>query len=221
MSSLNQLLRQLPIILVVIVIAYLAGQYMMQKQLESPEKRLEIAQQALGEGQEGLAEHLLRPLAEKGNARAQYALGHLYSIGLGVKADPKLAEQWTRLAADQGLSEAEQQLGQMYMNGSGPTQDFVKAEEWLGKAARKGDSAAQRELGELYQYGWGVKQDLVQAYAWYLTAAANGDRKAPHLRDALVHELDTQQLSDAQTKSERLLGEQKKPASTTEQEKAS
>ena len=210
MSSFKQLIRQLPIFLVVIVIAYLAGQYMIQKELESPEKRLELARQALGEGQERLAEHLLRPLAEKGNARAQYALGHLYAIGLGVEANPKLAEQWTRLAADQGLAEAEQQLGQMYLDGMGETQDFVKAHEWLDKAARKGDEAAQRELGELYENGWGVETDLVQAYAWYLTATSNGDLKAPHLRDALAGRMDPQQLADAQNESTRLLGVQTK-----------
>jgi TPR repeat protein len=207
MSTFNQLLRQLPILLVVVVIAYLAGQYMMEKQLRTPENRLKVAREALGEGREELAEQLLRPLAEKGNPQAQYALGHLYSVGLGVKADPKVAEQWTRLAADQGLPEAEQQLGQMYMNGLGEIQDFGMAYEWLDKAGRQGNAAAQRQLGELYQHGWGIDADPVKAFAWYRVAASNGDLKAPHLQDALAQELDSQQISDAQSESTRLQDE--------------
>lgn len=46
------------------------------------------------------------PLAEKGNARAQYSLGILFEKGLGVEMDLKQAEGWFSRAADQGYGPA-------------------------------------------------------------------------------------------------------------------
>ena len=44
------------------------------------------------------------PLAEQGNADAQYFLGHMYRNGWGVSQDYKTALKWWKLAAKQGLS---------------------------------------------------------------------------------------------------------------------
>jgi len=41
-----------------------------------------------------------RPLAEKGDANAQYNLGLLYNQGLGVQQDFKAAADWYRKAAE-------------------------------------------------------------------------------------------------------------------------
>src|SRR5471030_1256577 len=58
-----------------------------------------------------------RPLAEKGNARAQCYLGVMYDNGQGVVQDYKEAGKWYRLAADQGNAEAQFNLGRIYDNG--------------------------------------------------------------------------------------------------------
>ncbi len=204
MSVLNKLMRQLPILIAIVAIAFLAGQYVTQRQMESPQQQLELARKAMSEGREDIAAELLRPLAEKGNAKAQYALGHLYAIGLGVKQDPTTAEQWLQLSAEQGYPPAGQQLGEMYRDGDGIDQNFAKALNWFQKASVQGSAAGQRDLGELYQYGWGVSADPVKAYAWYELAARSGDRMAPHLRDALAVKLDDQQLSAAEDEVARL-----------------
>jgi TPR repeat protein len=47
------------------------------------------------------------PLAEEGNAQAQYKLGMMYDNGFGVKADPRQAVDWYRRAAVQGDKAAE------------------------------------------------------------------------------------------------------------------
>ena len=41
----------------------------------------------------------LRPLAEQGNAKAQYSLGVMYDKGLGVPQDYVQAHMWYNLAA--------------------------------------------------------------------------------------------------------------------------
>ena len=47
-----------------------------------------------------------RPLAEQGNANAQYNLGVMYANGNGVPQDDVEAVKWYRLAADQGDADA-------------------------------------------------------------------------------------------------------------------
>jgi TPR repeat protein len=47
-----------------------------------------------------------RKAAEQGHAKAQYALGRSYEMGLGVVADYEEAAKWYRKAAEQGDSEA-------------------------------------------------------------------------------------------------------------------
>ena len=53
---------------------------------------------------------LLKPLAQKGNADAQYAVGYMYYYGKGVTQDPYLARKWMRKAAAQGQPLAIQAL---------------------------------------------------------------------------------------------------------------
>src|SRR6476661_3471443 len=52
------------------------------------------------------AVRLIRPLAEQGDANAQYNLGVLYDNGLGVPQDRVRAYMWLNLAAMQGRESA-------------------------------------------------------------------------------------------------------------------
>ena len=49
---------------------------------------------------------LLKPIAENGNADAQYSLGYLYYNGLGTKRDLNSAYSWIKKAADSGQRDA-------------------------------------------------------------------------------------------------------------------
>ena len=51
------------------------------------------------------------PLAEQGDADAQYNLGIMYDEGQGVQQDYKVAVKWYRLAAEQGEANAQYNLG--------------------------------------------------------------------------------------------------------------
>ena len=80
-----------------------------------------------------------RPLAEQGDAVAQFLLGAMYDEGHGVPQDDKTAVKWYTLAAEQGFARAQFNLGVMYTNGLGIPLDNVYAHMWLNIAASNGD----------------------------------------------------------------------------------
>ena len=88
-----------------------------------------------------------RPLAEAGNAWAQYNLGVMYANGEGVPEDDAEAVKWYRLAAAQGLARAQFNLGTMYDNGNGVPEDNVQAYAWLNLAAAQGHKGASKNKG--------------------------------------------------------------------------
>ena len=65
-------------------------------------------------GDYATAVRLFRPLAEQGDAAAQYSLGLMYHQGRGVPQDDAEALKWYRLAAKQGDAHAQHYLGVMY-----------------------------------------------------------------------------------------------------------
>ena len=84
-----------------------------------------------------------RPLAEQGDASAQFNLGVIYSNGLGVPQD---SVKWFRLAAEQGLTDAQFRLGTMYTLGWGVPTNKVRAYKWysLAAAGKHVDAAKSR-----------------------------------------------------------------------------
>ena len=85
-----------------------------------------------------------KPLAEQGNAVAQYNLGLMYKDGKGVPQDYKTAVKWYRLAAEQGNSLAQGNLGVMYALGKGVIKDFVYAHMWGNLGASNGNENGGR-----------------------------------------------------------------------------
>ena len=79
------------------------------------------------------------PLAEQGNAVAQYNLGVMYGDGTGVPQNHKAAVKWYRLAAEQGYADAQGNLGAMYAFGKGVLKDYVYAHMWGNIAAMNGN----------------------------------------------------------------------------------
>ena len=81
-----------------------------------------------------------KPLAEQGNAEAQYALGLLYRRGQAVLQDYKEALTWFRNAAEQGVAGSQLNLGWMHQDGEGVPQDLVLAYMWFNIASANGTS---------------------------------------------------------------------------------
>jgi Sel1 repeat len=73
---------------------------------------------------------LLQPLADQGNAEAQYDVGTMYKMGWGVKQDYTETAKWFRKAADQGDWEAQHEFGLLYHFGQGVTRDAEEAAFW-------------------------------------------------------------------------------------------
>ncbi len=143
---------------------------------------------AVEQGDYAKAAEIFRPLAEAGDAEAQYNLAILYRSGHGVEKDLEKSRQWLLQAAKQGIAAAQYHLGYMYDTGEGAEQNDNYAFLWYRKAAEQGHPKAQTNLGVLYANGSGVAQDLKLAYVWFNLAAAQGYAPAFQNRQLLIEE---------------------------------
>ncbi len=104
---------------------------------------------ALNRGQYEAAMEILTPLAEQGNATAQYDIGTMYDKGQGVEQDYGAAAGWFMAAAEGGYAAAQNDLGRMYYLGQGVEKDYKLAVTWFTKAAERGNVDAQAYLGKM------------------------------------------------------------------------
>jgi uncharacterized protein len=114
----------------------------------------------------------LKPLAELGDPRAQYAMGAIYGNGDGleIKEDEKLARKWLELAAAQKNADAQYQLAFYF------EKDPLEKLSLYRLSAAQGNPAAMFRLGQIYEFGrYGVEKDLGKAMDWYIEAANTGD----------------------------------------------
>jgi len=132
----------------------------------------EDATAAYQRGEYTKALELIRPLAERGDLRAQFNLATIYYNGQGANQDLPEAAKWFRMAAEQGDAQAQRYLGFMYANGNGVARDDREALKWYGRAAEQGDADAQVNLGVMYSASRGTAQNYVQAHKWFSIAAA-------------------------------------------------
>ena len=126
----------------------------------------------------------LEPLAEQGDATAQYYIGAMYDEGLGVAIDHAKAFAWYLKSAEQGKFETQFNVGLMYEKGEGVSQNLNKAIEWYKKAIDNGDDGdSQNNLGLLYLEGYSPQKkdgqtipvNYVQALHWFKIAAIEYD----------------------------------------------
>src|SRR5262245_10227335 len=100
------------------------------------------------------------PLAEQGQAEAQYYVARIYANGMsGVSTDYGKAAEWYQLAAKQNFTSAIQELGYMYEQGLGVKQDSMMALNLQRQAAG---------LGDELDYSWKItaaKEEAAQQIA--------------------------------------------------------
>ena len=116
-----------------------------------------------------------RPLAEQGNATAQFNLGFMYYNGKGVPHDYAEAFKWWRLAAEQGDAIAQSNLGSLYEYGQGVLQDNVMAHMWYNLAAANGDDKAGKWRDE--RAGLMTNADISKAQAMARECMSSGYTK--------------------------------------------
>jgi TPR repeat protein len=133
---------------------------------------LEDGMAAYHDQQYAKAAELWRPLAESGNASAQYSLGTLYAEGKGVAQNDATALTWFQKAAEQGNALAQFNVGASYAAGTGVARSYADAAKWFRRAADQGMPFAQLNLGLLYAAGNGVAQDNIEALKWLELALA-------------------------------------------------
>jgi len=130
--------------------------------------------QAMENHKYALARANFSPLADRGDAGAERAMGQLLMTDCTGLQDKEAAATWLTKAADAGDMRAAAQLGNAYMNGNGVAQDDNRAAPLLQKAADAGIMQAQTNLGYLYLSGRGVSIDKYQGMAWSVKAGEQG-----------------------------------------------
>jgi len=125
---------------------------------------------AWGQGDYAKAVKEWLPLAEAGDADAQYNMGQAYRAGQGVPKDEDAATEWFRKAAEQGLPKAEDTYGRSLFQAG----KRAEAMPWVQKSAARGEPRAQYILGTALFNGEFVSKDWVRAYALMTRAAASG-----------------------------------------------
>ena len=120
-----------------------------------------IAAYAYQSGDYAIALRDWTPLAEQGNAAAQYNLGQMYGNGRGVPQDDKTAVKWYTLAAEQGHAYAQTQVEELQMK----IADQNELRE-LQARAKQGDANAKYNLGMMYEERTGDHQNDTTTENW-------------------------------------------------------
>jgi len=113
----------------------------------------------------------LKPVAEKGEAAAQYQLGLLYA----ESKDLPEAAHYYRLAAEQDHHEAQARLALLNCNGTGVPKNAEECVRLLKLAADAGVTLAEATLASRYLTGDGVSIDHHEAARLAKIAADKGD----------------------------------------------
>lgn len=105
----------------------------------------------------------LRPLAERGNSKAQFLLGKMYTFGWGVAQDKEEGLRWYREAASRGLPEARSLLIRLCerdgdaasvavqterLNGLGPVELLRNGRSLCAKAALQLEARLEKDPAE-------------------------------------------------------------------------
>lgn len=138
----------------------------------------------------------LQGRAALGDSNAEFTLGQLLEVGIGVPRDVPLAMKTYELASAQQDLRAEYNVGLIYLEGRGVDANYEKATALLKDAAFKGNAYAQYALARMNEVGYRnaagdliIKPDLEEAMAMYDLAAANEDGLAKYrLAEMMVRE---------------------------------
>jgi TPR repeat protein len=169
-------------------------------------------ERAFQAGQYDMAAKDLMPLAQRGNATAQYYIARMYQEGKGLPENKKAAFTWAQKAAAHENGDAEALLGVLYAQGRAVPRDDDEAARWFHKAAARGSALGQSKMGMCCLNGIGVPKDSVKAWMWFHLAASQTTGHDNvcncHMRDTLA----TLDLTPAQIEEARKMASEWKPA---------
>jgi len=131
----------------------------------------------------------IQPLADAGNAEAQYKLAAIYETGDGASKNQKKAFDWYLKSAEKGFGASQYKVGSMYASGVGVRQNFFMAAKWYRLAATfNKNTLAEFRLGELYFNGRGVEHDYGKAIEFYTKAARKGHAASQYLLGSMYED---------------------------------
>jgi TPR repeat protein len=133
----------------------------------------EDGENAYKKGNYSKAMSIWLPLAEQGDAKAQYKVGKMYYKGQGQKQNYNEAFIWFKVAAEKNNVEAQAAIGEMYLIGEGVKQDNTEAFKWNKIAAIQGNTMGQNNLGVMYAEGMGVEKNHKEAIKWFELSLKN------------------------------------------------
>jgi hypothetical protein len=136
--------------------------------------------------------------AISGDIYAMYALGKMYSSGIGVNENPTKAATWFTKASAAEISYAHYELAKIFQEGVGLDPDPEYAESLFKKALtslqqqekQRPDPHAEYILATLYEFGLGVEKSMDFAQHWRNRADTGREEEE-------VESLATDQLPDA------------------------
>lgn len=120
------------------------------------------------------AARTLRPLAERGNVEAQFTLGYMYFMGVGVPQNKSTAVRWYQRAADQGDPTAKYNLGYLYLYGNGVAENRSKSIKLFRDAAAQGQLLAMLGMGLIFETAKFSPPNYERALDWYQRAEREG-----------------------------------------------
>ena len=119
------------------------------------------------------------PRANRGETRAQLAVGVLYFNGTGVKQNYVASLKWLRKAAEQGNPDAQDSIGWQYETGHGVAQDIDAGRRWFLRSANQGDADGMDHMADSYM----AESNEPEIYFWY-SLLARSDSSYIKYRDA-------------------------------------
>lgn len=124
--------------------------------------QLESAINAYNSGDYKTAAVKLRPLAEGGNAEAQYIVAHMFAKGLGVIKSPEQSKKYMTLSAEKGFMPAIEYLVESAKNTS-EAKEAQTAKKYYEMFPEKCDGKVAATLAMAYANGTGLEQDFEKA----------------------------------------------------------
>jgi hypothetical protein len=142
------------------------------------QRQYRVAMQQLFHHDYRAAALTLGSLAENGHAPAQFRLGMLYRLGLGVPRNPRRAVYWFEKAARGDDVGGQYWLAESYRRGEGVPVSPELAFQWFHRLAERGYAPAQYQVALAYANGSGVARDEQEAVNWLQRASAGGHADA-------------------------------------------
>ena len=122
----------------------------------------ERASNAMQLGNYAVAYCIWQPMADNGDANAQFNIGWMYHNGYGLRIDDEMALYWWLRAATTGDANAHFALGDLFAAGQGVDKSMEIALGWYISAANKDHEQARETLIELLKNDSSYFQHLLQ-----------------------------------------------------------